>query len=518
MVYLGGEFTYAGPKATGNFLVVDESTGTVPNQSIAVSGIINDIIDDGEGGFFLTGDDITIQGTNYDALVRVKANGNVLSIPHLAGVGRRLVRSGNYLVIGGRELVSAGDGTPYALKFYNIADNTYYHSACASLTSNIFDLVIHGQEVITASMSIGNCTGLRSFDIATPKDAVGSLGSFSVPQVNSRINALSISNGRLYVGGNFTSIASEAVSYLAAFDLATGALEDSWQPVVNNPVHALLTSDDGVYAGGTFTNVGGQARVVALFDYSGALQNWNPSLNLDPDGFGVVDRIVESGSDVYVLGSIHRTAGGERKGILKFSKADASLLAFNPGLNNAVRAIFVKGDRVYLGGPFNAFAVESVSNFVGVSSANGAIYDIGLSFSGAVNAISSFNSTLIVGGEFVTANGQGQNGLAVYNRNSGTLLGTKFSSPKQVNAITHNDDRSVFYLALEDGNIARYFSGIDVLEESWIVADNAVKDIKFVDGKLYVVGEFSTIGGQNRESFAEINAATGGSCEYRSAA
>src|SRR5690606_24987960 len=124
--------------------------------------------------------------------------------------------------------------------FYNIANKEFYHSACPTSDSVINNLAVNGQEVITASSNFGFCTGLRSFHISNPQDTVGTAGSFTVTQVTGPINTISIFNGNLYIGGFFSSVASEARDYLAAFKLSNGEIIDTWQPIVNSGVYTLL--------------------------------------------------------------------------------------------------------------------------------------------------------------------------------------------------------------------------------------------------------------------------------------
>ena len=62
---------------------------------------------------------------------------------------------------------------------------------------------------------------------------------------------------RLFVGGNFTQLQGKARTYLAAIDVATGIVVDTFSPVINKSVLTVAYSSGAVYAGGQFTKVGG---------------------------------------------------------------------------------------------------------------------------------------------------------------------------------------------------------------------------------------------------------------------
>jgi uncharacterized delta-60 repeat protein len=67
-------------------------------------------------------------------------------------------------------------------------------------------------------------------------------------------------DGRIIVGGYFTSLGGQARSHLGRLN-ADGSLDDSFTPTANSYVHSLALQPDGkILLGGQFTSVGGQAR------------------------------------------------------------------------------------------------------------------------------------------------------------------------------------------------------------------------------------------------------------------
>lgn len=136
---------------------------------------------------------------------------------------------------------------------------------------------------------------LLAYDLTT-----GQLISSFNPNVNGPVRALVASpdGTRVYAGGSFTKVGSEARYRLAAFATGTGALVSTWKPAVNATVKALGIFGNTVYAGGVFSTAGGQSRTMtASFAASnGALGTWTGTpagggvnaLTISPDGGRVV--------------------------------------------------------------------------------------------------------------------------------------------------------------------------------------------------------------------------------------
>ncbi len=108
------------------------------------------------------------------------------------------------------------------------------------------------------------------------------------------VRSLAVKDGRVFIGGNFTAVGGEPRKNLAAVDANTGAVS-SFAPVVGGAtsyVYALQARGSKLYAGGGFLSVDGLPRGnLAAFDLaSGALDPaWKPktagkvrALELDP--------------------------------------------------------------------------------------------------------------------------------------------------------------------------------------------------------------------------------------------
>lgn len=142
----------------------------------------------------------------------------------------------------------------------------------------------------------------------------GKLTGFS-PSLNGEVKAIAASpnEARVYVGGQFTEVDGQKRYRLAAFDVATGKLVESFVPTVDFRVNAIAVSGDTVYAGGAFGSVGGKTRQgLAAFDANtGALKDWVANAT-----GGQVNGVVVSpdGSKVVAVGQFSTVNGKRAQG------------------------------------------------------------------------------------------------------------------------------------------------------------------------------------------------------------
>lgn len=225
---------------------------------------------------------------------------------------------------------------------------------------------------------------------------VTGLGAGGTAETAGEVQAFAQIGGTMYVGGNFTTVQKGATAtgadsvaqpYLAAFDATTGELVRSFKPVLNNQVKALAALPDGRLAiGGEFTTVGGTARTgLAVLDpATGALDTgWTTSLeNRVGDKTVSVRGLDTDGTWLYLTGAFtHFTKPGTTE---RYARNGARVrLAdgiadkdWNPDFNGTGTAVDVSDDKstVYFSGYFTQMknATQPADRAAAISTASGA--------------------------------------------------------------------------------------------------------------------------------------------------
>jgi hypothetical protein len=190
-------------------------------------------------------------------------------------------------------------------------------------------------------------------------------------QTNGTVDALGFAAGRVWAGGEFTSVRPPGAA-AGTSEQARGHL-------------AVLDSVKGIVQGGKFVH----------------------SVN------GAVRGIAVSGNDVYVVGHFTTVDGMARGGVAKFNALDGSLVTnWASAAKGSWNAVAVSGDRVYLGGG----RLAAVSTTTGGTTSWAP--QLG---SGVVYALGATVSRVFIGGTFSNINAVQNTGTAALVDTSGTV-------------------------------------------------------------------------------------------------
>jgi hypothetical protein len=225
--------------------------------------------------------------------------------------------------------------------------------------------------------------------------------TFSPPGVNANgfnqsVNALAISGGSLYVGGDFSTYHRDSalVNRIAKLDRQTGAIDLGFTPPgtgFDAVVNALAVTPNALFVGGAFETyrTTSSAKAIAKLDLgTGALDSTfsPPAAN----GFagGPVQALLVDGSSVWVGGSFiqYRAVPDSAFGLAKLAVADGTLdTTFSPpgklanGFVSAnavngehVNALARRGEGLFVGGVLQTYrGAATSSSFVALSSTTG---------------------------------------------------------------------------------------------------------------------------------------------------
>jgi hypothetical protein len=172
------------------------------------------------------------------------------------------------------------------------------------------------------------------------------------PGPGGAVDALSSSPSRLYVGGEFASVAGSSRSRLAAFSLA-GQLDTGWTPSASGAVLGITYSPElgRVYVGGGFKELDGKSAR----GYAGSIE---------PVTGAVDQNFVSPGFKIYGFAADANGVyggGGGSGGHLVFWNPDGSLRHVYQ-LDGGVESVAVAGGEVYAGGHFTNWCVGDIGS------------------------------------------------------------------------------------------------------------------------------------------------------------
>lgn len=240
---------------------------------------------------------------------------------------------------------------------------------------------------------------------------------------NSAVRSTSIqADGKIIVGGNFTSFNGTARNYIARLN-ADGSLDTTFDPGTsfNSSVSSINIQADGkIIVGGIFTSFNGTARNrIARLNADGSLD-----ATFDPGtGFNNVIFCTNIQADGRVIaGGFFASFNGTARNAIARLNTDGSLdTTFNPGtgFNGGLRSINIQADgRVIAGGGYSNFN-GTARNMIARLNADGSLdstFDPGTGFTSGINSTTiQADGKIIVGGGFTSFNGTATNRIALLN-------------------------------------------------------------------------------------------------------
>lgn len=371
--------------------------------------------------------------------------------------------------------------------------------------------------------------------IAIDPGTGGLIAAFD-PVVNNPVLSLAATDAEVYAGGPFTEVNYETRNGIVALDAATGNNIADWAPEADNWVTALAVSPDGVtvYAGGDFTLIGGEARQhIARLDAVGEGDGTGRAIPAWDAGAGntvhVLNAVDESGNEYLYAGGAFTTVNGVVRNNLAALDADAlsptygEALAWDPAADGAVYAMAMDaaGATVFVGGMFSEISATPASRIAALDTTGNIVW-AAPDVNGTVRTLelNSVGSLLYAGGEFTVINAQAHPYIAALNAGTGVATVWNPNANNYVNAIAATD--LVVYAGGEftsiGGQSKNYLAALDALAVSGpatafaITTNYPVHSLVLTAAfdRLYVGGEFTTIGGQPRSRLAAVDTALPG--------
>ena len=273
-------------------------------------------------------------------------------------------------------------------------------------------------------------TGSQARSNAAAVDATNGDDTGWNPDPDAAVNTIAVNGSTVYLGGSFANVTAAsgtgttAQANIAAVNATTGD-DSAWNPAVDGPVNAIGVTGGLVYMGGNFQTVNTSLTrrfAASVSASSGTANSWDPEPN------GPVDALAVSGPTVYLGGNFTAIAAiGPSPVTREYIAAvyaengaptDGTDTGFSPQAGGVVDAIAVTPDALYLGGQFRAIDHLQQSYLTAVDPTTGADLSWHPVLDGPVDAILATATGPIAGGAFYDAAGLPQESIASFSQPS----------------------------------------------------------------------------------------------------
>lgn len=567
-VYIGGNFTKVGPSSP-NGTLVDTATGAASYNLPFPNNTVSCVIPDGRGGFYISGGFTMVGDQPRNRIAQIGADGTLQPFnPGANGaVSAMLLLNGKLYVAGGFSAAGGQNRNRIAVLDTATGQATAFNPGLNASITLIYSLLQSNGKLYVSGI-FSNMAGLARGNIIALDTATGSaISTFNANCVGA-VNKTLIIGDKLYLGGSMTSVGGQARGQLASVDTATGAVSSfnpnltggyvanmvasgnklfvggniltaggvttnsymiainaltgaqitAFAPQVNSTVTALALMGNRIYIGGLFSSAGGQTRscAAALDTATGAA---TPGFNPSPSS--TIQTFMPLGDKLYMGGTYGIANGVTRNNIAALNATTGELLPnFNPNANALVYSLVMQGNRLYVGGGFTTIGGLTRNRLAALDTSNGsAITAFNSDINSAVYAIAATGSRLFVTGPFTTINSTARGGLAAVNITTGALI-TTFAADITGGSAAASTLTIVGKKLYMGGNftsvggqtrnrIAAVDTATGTLASFNPNANNIVSAFVPYGNKIYVGGSFNNIGGQSRARIALLDTATG---------
>ncbi len=363
--------------------------------------------------------------------------------------------------------------------------------------------------LLAALLCPGSLASVQATQLATPRpdfwDADGP------------IHSIVATNGRIYVGGEFSYIAPKG-SKLLAVDRYTGETDLDFPPIYGAAVHSIIDDNNGGwFIGGEFIQVA-STRITNLVHI---LPDNSIDASFRPNPDGPVQILLLDGATLFLGGDFAYVSGTARTRLASWNLSTQQLSSWAPAANATVSTFVLQDDILFAGGYFTDIGAQPRRNIAALNSSSGAVLDWRPDADGAVLSLALSGDRLYAGGFFNRIGGQLRNGLAALNPNSTNALpwdpnplGGKVTTLRTVCStvyvggyFTNIAGQTRYRIAAVDGESAQALPWNPALEP--VYSSNLksyVLSMEVADNELFVGGQYSAQGHQDIAQFGTDSA------------
>jgi trimeric autotransporter adhesin len=565
-VYFGGNFTYIGRKRE-NFAILNTTNGEVL-PTPAFNNIVEQVLNDGRGGWFVGGRFTQVGGTPRNELARINADGtldttwNPLingSIGQMLLAGNTLYVSGAFSSINGQARnnlaafnASTGALTSFApaltgsvgeMLFHNNLlyvindENSQEGSLLKALNPTtgqqqssialgmdgylVRAMVIHGQALyLGGSFRLIDAEetyffeGLAVLELATGEPFKLSFTLFDVYD-------LAVHGTTLYIGRGTSGWTANPDQALVAFDMTTNTIIP-WDPRIVGGARDLEIANGKLYAVGLILLVGERlAGNLAVFDLNSRAPIYGRSaINAtEHQGLTQGSTTIAINNNLMIIGGSFKHVGGVQCYHVVSIDANTGIphpwcptrgteQALHGSQDLGVVAMAVQGNALYIGGDFWKYGSFQRGYTAAFDITTSEILPWNPQPNNSVLGLAVDQNAVYAVGDFTSVNGTGRQKAAAFNPTSGALLPWQPAiAPAAYYGTTSMafKDGRVFLVDNTSGQQKVYAADGTTGATLWsLPVTGQIADLVIYDNTLYIAGGFSAVGGEARTNLAAV--------------
>lgn len=519
-LYMGGSFTQVG-QVSGTGASFARPGGSWNPASVRVQGgVVNAVVGDGSGGWFIGGTFTAIDGVTRNRIAHVRADGTLDPDwnPDSNNAVQALVRAGSTLYVGGSFTVIGGQ-TRNRLAALETGGTGGASDWDPNANNTVMALALDGTTLYAGGTfgAVGGQTRSRLAALDTTVDL--NMATAWDPGANNTVRAIAVVGTKVFVGGDFTIAAATARLRFAAIDAAgAGAIDATIDPAPNNAVYAIEPGASGdVFIGGLFTTIGA-APLLRLARMDATTGVVDPTYSPAPNNN--VRALARDGASLFVAGDFTTIGGQVRNRAAELSTTTGLAAAWDPNLGGGGYAIAAEAGATYVGGTFTTIAATDRANLVAIDTTTGTITPWNPNANGIVRSILLDGTTMYVGGDFTSIGGQVRNRLATLDTTVDTNMASSWNPNANNSVTTMALDGTTLYaggsFTAIGGQLRNRLAALDTtLSVNQATAwnpnlDNTVWSIARNGANVIAAGQFLTVnGGTTRNRLAALDTTTG---------
>lgn len=514
-LYSVGNFTGLSGFFTGRTAEVQVGNNTPFYNFPATDGTIEQIIPDGNGGWFVAGSFFNIGGVNQKRLAHVLPNNQVDPnfTPDISGTVNAMAVFNDTMMFGGtfrtvdgvsRERLASYDMSNNVLTPWNPTAN-----------GTVRSLQIAGDHVFVGG-TFTYIDSMYSPVLARLDRITGDASQIQTP-ISGEVKSMAVSGNTLYAGGSFNGAVGFPTGRLARL-----TAEDSLPPwpfaEFNGNVEVIVPDGNGGwYVGGSFFRVNdvNQRRLAHILPDN----SLDPNFNLNPNN--TVSAIQVFNDTMMIAGNFTQIAGQTRNRVAAYDLGTGTLLPFNPNVNSQVYDMGIFNDTMMLVGAFTTVGGQTRERLAMFNISTGTLLPFSMPINNIVRTLAWNDTMMFIGGQFTSVAGQTRNRMARIARGSGTLSPVSYNVNNLIHDIEIVDNTLYFSGAFTsvDGQARGRLASINLNTQALTTwnpnADNQVYDMLAWNDTMMIAGNFTTIGGQNQLRLAKVNRFSGNTYNWK---